>query len=82
MINKDFINMEDLPHQLVSEVRNDGFRLIPGKSLSYSAAYFTTKVAAMIAAFELATGFCFPYASLRNYVYKLKGEYAGEEASK
>lgn len=67
--------------QIAAVVRDHGFSLIPGKPLSYSAAYFSTKVTAMIADFELRTGLSFPYASLRNYVYRLKSEYAGEEAS-
>lgn len=72
---------KDEASQIAAEVRDHGFSLIPGKPLSYSAAYFTTKVVAMIAAFELQTGLTFTYASLRNSVNKLKGEYLGEEAS-
>lgn len=65
----------DEASQIAAEVRDHGFSLIPGKPLSYLAAYFFTEVTAMIADFELRTGLTFPYASLRNYVNSLKDEY-------
>lgn len=54
------ISMDKYLDQIVDDALVHGYRPLPGRSLPFSAAYFTTKVIVMIAMFEMETGYRFP----------------------
>lgn len=54
------ISMDKYLDHIVDDALVHGYRPLPGRSLSFSAAYFTTKVIVMIAMFEMETGYRFP----------------------